>query len=81
MKYRITDYKSLLQEKSRLRSHINDTEKNLHSHWNDLVNHYPEKVLQPSLPFNPELNEKKKLNPKSETLNPKSMKMSTAAKQ
>lgn len=54
----ITDYKSLLAEKKRLRSHIDETEKQLKNKWRDLRNHYPEMILKPSLPFSESMNQK-----------------------
>ena len=54
----ITDYKSLLAEKKRLRSHIDETEVQLKSKWRDLRNHYPEMILKPFLPFSESTNQK-----------------------
>ncbi len=54
----VTDYKTLLQEKYRLKSHIDSTEKQLKNKWGDLRNHYPEMILKPSLPFSEETNSK-----------------------
>lgn len=54
----VTDYQSLIQERNRLKVHIDSTEKQLKSKWRDLRNHYPEMILKPSLPFNEGTNQK-----------------------
>ncbi|MEI7802929.1 MAG: hypothetical protein WCI97_09815 [Bacteroidota bacterium] len=57
-KIAVTDYKTLLQEKNRLKSQIDSTEKQLKNKWRDLRNHYPEMILKPSLPFSDSTNQK-----------------------
>lgn len=54
----VTDFQSLLQEKNRIKVHIESTEKQLKNKWRDLRNHYPEMILKPSLPFSSETNQK-----------------------
>ena len=57
-KITVTDYKTLVQEKKRLKNHIDSTQNQLLSKWHDLRNHYPELILKPSLPFSENMNEK-----------------------